>query len=244
MEHIIRAAKYIAASLFTAGLLAGPVAAETQVEETLRGILGQTFSDRQVDTIKPSQIAGLYEVHISGEIWYVSKDGLHMVKGDLYETTTRVNLTDQAREAVHYKILSDYGHGELVTYPASGERKYGVTVVTDIDCVFCRKFHSHITELQEKGVEVKYLFFPRSGADTPSYHKAVSVWCADDKLEALTAAKMSQEIPERVCPNPVKDHMGVVRSLGVRSTPIIFRDDGKKIRGYYQPDPLIALLDQ
>ena len=55
--------------------------------------------------------------------------------------------------------------------------KYTITVFTDIDCGYCRRLHSQIAEYNRLGIRVRYLFYPRSGPDTESWHKAEAVWC-------------------------------------------------------------------
>ena len=44
-----------------------------------------------------------------------------------------------------------------------------VTVFTDIDCTYCRQFHKTVPELQKRGLQVRYLMFPRAGLQSESY---------------------------------------------------------------------------
>ncbi len=127
-------------------------------------------------------------------------------------------------------------------FAPSGKPKYKVTVFTDIDCGYCRKLHSHIAELNQRGVEVDYLFFPRTGLNTPSYDKAVSVWCAKDRKAAFTAAKAGKDPAPAKCDNPVADQYKLGAQVGVDGTPTILAADGTKIGGYLAPDQLVAKL--
>ena len=72
--------------------------------------------------------------------------------------------------------------------------KYTITVFTDIDCGYCRKLHSQMAEYNRLGIRVRYLFYPRSGPDTESWHKAEAVWCSANRNDALTRAKKGEEI--------------------------------------------------
>ena len=78
--------------------------------------------------------------------------------------------------------------------------KYTITVFTDIDCGYCRRLHSQIAEYNRLGIRVRYLFYPRSGPDTESWHKAEAVWCSANRNDALTRAKNGEDIKSPKCP--------------------------------------------
>ena len=109
--------------------------------------------------------------------------------------------------------LEAYPAGQAHSFAPNSKPKYKVTVFTDIDCGYCRKMHSHIAEYNERGIQVDYLFFPRSGPDTPSFAKAVSVWCAKDQKKAFTAAKAGANPGPLQCDNPVSEEY----QLGIAS---------------------------
>ena len=240
----IRAARLGLALLAALAAVPAP-AAEPLDADALRALLLARFPDHVPDRIRRSPLPQLYEVVYGGEVLYVSEDGRHLLRGaDLFELAGLSNLTDAVRADARARLLADYGTDRLVVYPARGERRHAVTVVTDIDCMYCRKLHAHIEELRNRGIEVRYLFFPRTGQDTPSYDKAVSVWCAPDRLDALTRAKRLEPLEPRTCANPVVEHMELVENIGIASTPTIFRADGAVIRGYRPPQELQALLEE
>ena len=81
--------------------------------------------------------------------------------------------------------------------------KYTVTVFTDIDCGYCRKLHSQIAEYNRLGIRVRYLFFPRTGPDTESWHKAEAVWCSKNRNDALTRAKNGEAMKSPKCPTAI-----------------------------------------
>ena len=241
----IRAARLGLALLAALAAAAPAPAADPLDADALRALLLARFPEHVPDRIRRSPLPQLYEVVYGGEVLYVSEDGRHLLRGaDLFELAGLRNLTDAVRADARAQLLADYGTDRLVVYPARGERRHAVTVVTDIDCMYCRKLHAHIEELRNRGIEVRYLFFPRTGQDTPSYDKAVSVWCAPDRLDALTRAKRLEPLEPRTCANPVVEHMELVENIGIASTPTIFRADGAVIRGYRPPQELQALLEE
>ena len=86
------------------------------------------------------------------------------------------------------------------------------------------------------------MLYPRTGVDSPSYDKAVSVWCAEDRNEELTVAKRGIDPPMRVCENPVKEHMALARQLGLTGTPMTITDTGEQIMGYLPADEMLTKL--
>src|SRR6202522_2438678 len=98
---------------------------------------------------------------------------------------------------------------------------YTVTVFTDIDCPYCRKMHSEITEDNKLGRRERYMFYPRTGPGTESWHKAEAVWCSADRNAALTRAKAGVELaPTKSCgPTPVQGDYELGPSIGVPGTP-------------------------
>ena len=119
-----------------------------------------------------------------------------------------------------------------------------VTVFTDIDCGYCRKLHNEMEGYNDKGIRVRYMFFPRAGVGSKSYQKAVSVWCSDDRRDALTKSKQGKQIPMKTCNNPIDVHMALAQDLGLRGTPLVVLDDGTIQPGYAPPDKVAQSYKQ
>ena len=121
--------------------------------------------------------------------------------------------------------------------------KYTITVFTDIDCGYCRRLHSQIAEYNRLGIRVRYLFYPRTGPDTDSWHKAESVWCAENRNDALTRAKNGEDIKSPKCPTDiVKRDWELGHKLAVEGTPAIFLASGEMLPGYAPPTTLLQYL--
>ena len=73
-------------------------------------------------------------------------------------------------------VLENMGEETMIVF-APEEVKYTVTVFTDIDCPYCARLHREVKELNDNGIKVRYLAFPRAGIPSSSYDKTVSVWC-------------------------------------------------------------------
>jgi thiol:disulfide interchange protein DsbC len=132
----------------------------------------------------------------------------------------------------------------LVYAPKDGKYQYTINVFTDIDCSYCRRLHSEMSQYLQRGIRVRYLFYPRTGKGSLSYIKAVSVWCSKDRHDAMNKAKQGLNIETRTCDNPVDNHMRMAEQLGVTGTPTIILEDGGRLPGYVNAAQLLHSLQQ
>lgn len=200
--------------------------------------------DVPVESVKPSLVPGLYEIVHSSEVLYATADGKYVIAGDLYELDSRANLTEQRRSAARAEALKAVSDQDAIVFGAA-DSKYTIDVFTDIDCGYCRQLHSEIAEYNKLGIRVRYLFYPRTGPNTESWRKAVSVACAADRKDALTKAKAGESPPQRSCKDaPVAKTYALGKELQVRGTPGIFTDRGDYVPGYRPPAQMLEVLQQ
>jgi thiol:disulfide interchange protein DsbC len=197
-----------------------------------------------VSSSEKTPIKGISEIVIEtgrgGEVYYISDDGKFLLNGNMIDTTSREDITEKKKSGIRKKIIGKFGKNQRIDfYPDADKMKYHITVFTDIDCGYCRKLHSQIDEYNKLGLGISYLFFPRSGLNTPSYDKAVTVWCSADQHSALTNAKSGVNIEQKKCDNPVKEQYLAGKASGVTGTPAMVLDNGKLLPGYLPPQALI-----
>jgi thiol:disulfide interchange protein DsbC len=197
----------------------------------------------KVEDVKPSPIAGLYEVRSGSEVGYVSADGRYYVDGDVFDMTSKHNLTEDVRKQGRLALLGAVNDADAIVFEPKGPAKHTVTVFTDVDCVHCRHMHSEIAEINRLGIRVRYLMFPRGGPGTESWGKAVAVWCSADRKDALTRAKRGETLPAGKCESPVAAQYELGRKLGITGTPGIITETGEFMAGYANAAYLAAYLD-
>ena len=216
-------------------------AAEKPEDAAVRKALHDLVPQAQIDAVEASPLPGYRQVIVGSQMVYISEDGKYMLQGTLYDAPAKRDLT-AARLAVDHKRKVDAVPLSKRIVFAPDKPKYKITVFTDIDCGYCRKLHSQIAEYNKRGIEVDYLFFPRSGLNSPSFDKAVSVWCAKDRNAAFTAAKAGKTPAPAKCDNPIADEYKLGAEVGVDGTPTVIAPDGTKIGGYLSPDQMLAKL--
>ncbi len=210
-------------------------------ENTIKESIAKSMPTMKIDAIKPSEVKGLYEVLVGTNVFYVSDDGKYLIEGHLIDIAARKDLTEGKLSESHVKAIKKLGTDKMIIFKPKTS-KYTVTIFTDIDCGYCRKLHSEIDSYLAEGITIQYIFFPRTGKDTESYKKAVSVWCADDRKAALTAAKKGETIKAKTCTNPVDEHMKLAAEFEVNGTPTIVSEKGTVYPGYLPAKQLVEML--
>ena len=232
----------LVATILTAVACSSAMAADTPAQAAARKALTDLVPQAKVDVIEPAPMPGFQQLIVGSQLVYVSDDGKYVMQGTLFDTSTQQDLTGTRLAVEVKKKLDAVPAARRIVFAPAGKPQYKITVFTDIDCGYCRKLHSQIAEYNKRGIEVDYLFFPRSGVGTESWDKAVSVWCAKDRKAAFTAAKGGQTPPLLKCDNPIAEDFALGAQVGVGGTPTIFMADGVKIGGYLDPDQMLARL--
>jgi len=198
-----------------------------------------------IKSVEATPVAGIYALELEGgDILYGTEDGRYLFNGDLYELgdTEIVNLAENNRIEKRRLIMANVPRSELVIFSPVGDPKAVINVFTDVDCTYCRKLHLEVPRLNELGVEVRYLAYPRAGIGSRSYDKIVSAWCSDDPNLAITKLKAGQSIPDATCNNPVAAHFELGGEVGVTGTPAIVLEDGRLLPGYLSAEELVQRI--
>ncbi|MDH3689018.1 MAG: DsbC family protein [Gammaproteobacteria bacterium] len=212
-----------------------------EVKERIAAKLSKHVPGITADSVRESPMPGIYEVAAGTQIIYVSADGAYAILGDMIDLERQRNVSETRRAEAIKGYLARFEKNEMLVIAPEDPKRF-LTVFTDVDCPYCAQFHLDVPKLNEAGIEVRYLMFPRTGIGTRSYDRAVSVWCADDRIEAIGVAKAGGEVGARECTNPVTDHFNLGQEIGIRGTPTIILDDGRTLPGYVPAAKLIAQL--
>lgn len=209
--------------------------------EELKKHLEKRFGDLHIRELNPTPIPGVYEMVFGTRIAYVTADGKYMITGNLVDLENRRNLSSERHGQLIQQSLGKIGDAKMIVF-APKRTKRTITVFTDVDCPYCAKFHLEVAALNDAGVKVRYLLFPRTGKDSESYKRAVAVWCAKDRNKAIGVAKSGGKLDMKTCANPVDEHLALGEDFGVTGTPSLFLDDGRMAPGYVPARELLTLL--
>jgi len=199
----------------------------------------------KVQDISFSDERNLYVINV-GDIQpiYMLPDGEHIILGDIFNISEgEAQSTTEKDKDIFRKNKLITSNLETIDFLAKKE-KYSLTVFTDVDCGFCRKFHNEIDQYNNLGISIKYLAFPRAGIDSESYTKMVSAWCSDQADLSITLLKDNKSIPSNSCENSVAEQFELGRTLGITGTPALITQSGKLLPGYVPAQELLMLLQK
>ena len=132
----------------------------------------------KIDEVTKTAIPGLYELRLGTDILYTDEDGNYVIEGQLIETKTKTNLTEQRvakLTAIDFKTLPL--KDAMVWKQGTGERK--LVVFADPNCGYCKKFERDLQSV--KDVTVYTFLYPILGGDSPE--KSKQIWCAKDNIQ-------------------------------------------------------------
>lgn len=212
-------------------------------EQLLIKKLNDLFPNVSVTNINTTPIENLYQVLIGTDVIYMTADGQFVLKGDLIDIDTRSNLSEVSRSYARADLLKATNKDEYIEFLADNS-EHTLYVFTDVDCGYCQKLHRDVSEYNGSGVTVRYLAYPRAGVASPTYKKMVSIWCSENRQQALTDAKNGVAVADKDCVNTVAEQYALGRQLGIRGTPAIFLEDGTLFPGYVEPSAMLQKLNK
>ena len=217
---------------------------ENRMGAALSAFAGQPIG---IESVRPSPAPGIVEVQvINGPLLYATEDGGYFfLNGDLHQVSAAgaVNLTEERRSLARKEQLAAVSLEDMVVFSPKGETRDYVSVFTDVTCFYCQKLHREVDQLNAKGVEVRYLAFPRGGINSDGAKKLATAWCADDQQTTLTELKAGMDLPVNDCADsPIAAQYQLGQEMGVSGTPAIITSSGMMIPGYRPAADLIAAL--
>lgn len=212
-------------------------------EAAVRAAVAELLPDQSNVDIGESPLPDILEVAVGTQVFYVSADGRYVLGGPLIKTANGRNLSEQRVARARRQILDAAADIGTYNYPST-TATHSVTVVTDIDCPYCRRLHTDLPQYAAAGISVNYIMLPRAGKGSASYTKTVNAACADDPEAAITAAMNGASPGAARCAHPIDEHMALARKLGVTSTPTIVLEDGRMVLGQKKAADLLATINE
>ena len=224
-----RSSRLVAALIFAAGL-AGAACSAFADEAAIRKNIAERVPDfPKIDEVTKSAAPGLWELRVGTDILYTDDQGNYLIQGDVIETKTRTNITQQRvakLTAIDFKTLPL--KDAIVWKQGTGERK--LVVFADPNCGYCKKFEQDLQSV--KDVTVYTFLYPILGGDSPE--KAKQIWCAKDNTKAWRDW-MIKGMP--VADSPQCDAAALQRNVAlgrkhrINGTPGLVFEDGKQQPG-------------
>jgi thiol:disulfide interchange protein DsbC len=205
---------------------------DSAVVKALQANLKASGIEENILSAVPTDMKDIYWVTASGlPSFFTDKSGKHIIQGQIIAVGAEapVDISGALVAKTAQEALKAVDKKDMIIYPAKGETKSVVYSFTDADCPYCTKLHEEIDDINARGIEVRYLAWPRSEGSIP---KMEAIWCSEDRNAAMDQAKMGANVQAPSCNSPVKSQIELGMALGVRGTPAIFTESGQQIGGY------------
>ena len=179
--------------------------------------------------VRSTPLPGLYEVAMGSNIAYTDTSGRYFVFGHLFDMQTQVDLTaSRLVQAKKVEFPSAFLANAIKTVKGDGSRV--VAVFSDPDCPYCKQLEATFAALNN--VTIYTFLFPLESLHPQAKTKAVSIWCAPDRVGSWNTAMLQGKAPAlRSCANPINDNLVLGGRLGVTGTPTLIATDGRVMPG-------------
>jgi thiol:disulfide interchange protein DsbC len=240
MKSWLRHASVLAMTLAcTAALAQAPSAKGAAAAGSAEAQVAARFAERSGGA-KPDQVfkgpAGMFEVLIGGELYYVDANVNFVIAGTMFDARTRENLT-QKRLDVALKVDFKSLPFERAIKTTRGNGSRVIVTFEDPNCQYCKRLWQTMGDL--KDVTIYTFLYPILSADSMAKSKAI--WCSKDRATAWDQYMVGGKAPAAAaedCKHPIDDNVALGRSFGISGTPTIIFADGSRAAGAL-PVPMI-----
>ncbi len=227
----------VVTSLTTLLLAAPSFAQEASIRKNLQERL-PTFS--KIDEVSKTPMNGLFEIRVNdSEIFYTDAEGNFLIQGNLIDTRTKRNLTEERVEklsAIAFDALPVKDAFTVVR--GNGKRK--LAVFEDPNCGYCKRLERDLQKVND--VTIYTFLIPILGLD--SVEKAKNIWCAKDKGKVwLDWMIRDQAAAKASCDTAALDrNLDFSKKHKITGTPTLFFANGSRVPGAINAQQIEKLL--
>jgi thiol:disulfide interchange protein DsbC len=224
-------------------LIASSMALADDASEQLRERLRQHMNPSAVITSIQRGPAGLWEVVVSGDIFYTDEEGTLLISNaHIIDLKNRRDLT-QERLAEIQRIDFDSLPLDLAIKQVKGDGSRRIAVFADPQCTYCKQLEATMAKVSNVTV---YLFLLPI-LSPASEDLSRKVWCATDPnaawtdllVRGITPAKQSLKCAAL----PTEKIKQFSQSVGISATPTLIMADGARQAGALPLDSLEAFIE-
>ena len=183
----------------------------------------------KIDEITKAPMPGLYEIRVDGtEIYYTDAEGNFLIQGQLIDTRSRRNLTEERIDkltAIDFQSLPLKDAFTIVR--GNGKRK--IALFQDPNCGYCKRFERDLQNVDN--VTIHMFLYPILGPD--SVTKSRNIWCAKDKAKAWQDWMLREQLPAKgSCDTAaLTRNVEFGRKWRINGTPTLVFADGSRVPG-------------
>lgn len=201
--------------------------ADTDTEKVKAALKKNDPQLDRIEKVTKSNILGLYEVVMQGQLLYTDKTGRYLISGSIYDIKNKRNLTEERSRQI-FKVDFDKLPFNLAVKKVKGNGQRKMAYFTDPNCGYCQKLEAELKELDNVTMHLFMLtIFPGSA------EKVKGVLCSKDPAKAWDNLMLKQvQPPAGTCNPPTEELMQLSSKLNVTGTPALIFADGVLVPGY------------
>lgn len=234
-------------ALGACALLLGSVAlgaSQADVAATIRVNLAKRLPNLpRIDEIRPTPVAGLYELRIGSQVIYSDAQGRFVIEGEIIDAERHANLTRERVDALTAFDFSKLPLKDAVVWKqGTGARK--LVVFADPNCGYCRQLERDLTQVRD--ITVFTFLVPILGGDSPD--KARNIWCAKDSGKAWRSWMIDGVPPPAAAANcdttALTRNVALSEKHAVTGTPSLVFENSERVPGIISPEEIEKKLAQ
>jgi thiol:disulfide interchange protein DsbC len=199
-------------------------------EAAIRKNLSARLPDfSRIDEVSPTAMPGLYEVRIGMDVFYTDAKGNWVIQGELIDTRTRKNLTEERVNKLTAIAFNDLPVKNAFTL-VRGNGKRQLAVFEDPNCGYCKHFEQDLQKISD--ITVHLFLIPILGQD--SVVKSHQIWCAKDPAKVWQDWMVRGVAPmgSAECDvSALQANLDFARKYRINGTPTLVFTDGRRVSG-------------
>jgi thiol:disulfide interchange protein DsbC len=213
-------------------------------EAEIRKNLAQRLPEfPKIDEVSKTPLPGIWELRIGNEVLYTDADGTYLIQGELIDTKTKSNLTQQRitkLTAIKFDELPV--KDSMVIKQGNGSRK--LAVFADPNCGYCKRLERDLLAL--KDVTIYNFVYPVLGPD--SNEKSRAIWCSKDAMKTWRDWMIDGVTPPRAmgkCDDAaIQRNLEYGKKYRINGTPAIIFENGERVPGALPAAELAKRIDE
>lgn len=209
---------------------------------SIRAALKQRVPKLAVLELHGTPLPGIYEVLSPDGITYTDASADHVIMGELLDTRTRANLTQQAWTVFNRIDFASLPLA-LAIKSTHGDGAREIAVFADPKCPYCQQLEAELAKLDN--ITVYTFLYPLEEVHPGATARAHEIWCAADREAAWNDWMRKHKAPAAgVCSSdPIKELAALGDKLHIQTTPTIFFRSGRRSSGLPAAREFEHLLD-
>jgi thiol:disulfide interchange protein DsbC len=211
-------------------LLALPLLAVAQDNAVLRKNLAERIPAlSQIDEIRKTPMPGVLEVRVGTDILYTDAEGNFILHGNLMDTRSRKNLTEERIEKLTAVNFDELDLKNAITI-VRGNGKRKLAVFEDPNCGYCKRFERDMQKVNN--VTVHLFLIPILGQD--SVDKSKQIWCSMNKAKAWDDWMLRDTQPKGAAScntDALTANLDFAKKYRITGTPTLIFANGARVPG-------------